>query len=390
MLKRAVAAVFKTALFNLIYVVLGTETAAAEEAPTAQVTPASDSVLTQIDTSTATIAIAQVKVDSATAETTAAAATLATATATAAPSVATDTTVVAAVSTAQTAVVAAQTAITAADSATAVAVTAIQAVDSQTAVVTQAVTTVDSATAVVTTATAAVDSQTAVVVTETSELTVLQNTPSDSKTYTTAGYVAPVAPETPTVTTVTLPTMYDGYTKVSTPFDVKIGNTVYEGQGTASQIYVTSKATITFGVGDYNYWDFPAGAHISVFGSDFMSDNANGSSTVVKTTETTLEVDWNLHLFGNGNSPITNVNWLMTVNPDTGEWTGVGKVAGNTTQLYGGPRIGVREATGQPIKPMTNVTNESLTAQIESQTVVVATETAVLTTLTEVKKVAVT
>jgi hypothetical protein len=198
---------------------------------------------------------------------------------------------------------------------------------------------VDSATAVVATATAAVASQTAVVATATTNLTnaqttltELQNTPSDSKTYTTEGYVAPVAPETPTVTTTTLPVMYDGFTKISTPFDIKMGETVYEGQGTASQIYVSSKATITFGAGDVNWWDFPAGAHISVFGSDFQSAGPN-SATVVKTTETTLEVDWDLHRFADPNGPITNVNWKMTVNPETGEWTGVGTVAGNTTAL---------------------------------------------------------
>jgi hypothetical protein len=263
-------------------------------------------------------------------------------------------------------------------------VTAVAAVDTQTAVVTQAVTNVDSATAVVATATAAVESQTAVVAVATTNLTnaqttltALQNTPSDSKTYTTEGYVAPVAPETPTVTTTTLPTMYDGFTKINTPFDIKMGNTVYEGQGTNSQIYVSSKATITFGNGDVNWWDFPAGPHISVFGSDFMNDNANGSSTVVKTTETTLEVDWNLHKFAQPNSPITNVNWKMTVNPTTGEWTGVGTVAGNTTDLHNGPRIGVREAAGQAVKPMTNVTNETLTAQITSQTAVVVDKTEV-------------
>ena len=241
------------------------------------------------------------------------------------------------------AVTAATVAIQAADSATATAVVAQQAVESQTAVVATATVVVESATAVVATTTAAVESQTAVVVQETSELTNLQNTPSDTKTYTTEGYVAPVAPETPTVTTVTLPTMYDGFTKINTPFDIKLGNTVYEGQGTNSQIYVTSKATITFGVGDYNWSDFPAGPSISVFGSDFMSSNANGSFTTVTTTETTLEVDWNLKRFQDVNGPLTNVNWKMTVNPTTGEWTGVGTVAGNTTQLYNGPRIGVRE-----------------------------------------------
>ena len=183
--------------------------------------------------------------------------------------------------------------------------------------------------------------------------------------------------------------MYDGATKIQTPFDIKMGNTVYEGQGTASQIYVTSKATITFGTGDVNWWDFPQGAHISVFGSDFQSAGPNAGITVT-TTETTLAVDWDLHLFGNPGSPLTNVNWTMTVNPTTGEWTGVGTVAGNTTQLYNGPRTGVRLSAGQAVQPMTNVTNETLTAQITEQTAVVATETAVLATLTEVKTVAVT
>jgi hypothetical protein len=74
-----------------------------------------------------------------------------------------------------------------------------------------------------------------------------------------------------------------------------------------------------------------------------------GAGVTVKTTETTLAVDWDLHRFGDSNGPITNVNWTMTVNPTTGEWTGVGTVAGNTTNLYGGPRIGVREA-GQEVK----------------------------------------
>jgi hypothetical protein len=75
---------------------------------------------------------------------------------------------------------------------------------------------------------------------------------------------------------------------------------------------------------------FSTGAHISVFGSDFMSAGP-GAGITVKTTETTLAVDWDLHRFGDNNGPITNVNWTMTVNPTTGEWTGVGTVAGNTT-----------------------------------------------------------
>jgi hypothetical protein len=170
-------------------------------------------------------------------------------------------------------------------------------------------------------------------------------------TFTTAGYVAPVAPQTPTENTTTLPEMYDAATQIQTPFDIKLGNTLYEGQGTTSQIYVTSKATITFGTGDYIWWDFPGGPSISVFASDFQSVGSSAGITVT-TTETTLRIIWNLHKFADPNSPITTVTWTMTVNPTSGEWTGVGTVAGNTTDLWYPLRTGVRLVAGEAIQPM--------------------------------------
>jgi len=97
LLKRAVAVFFTTALFVFIYSILGIDTASAEEPPVVQVTPATDTVLAQSDTSTVVIAVAQEKIVSATAETTAAATTLSTATTTAAPTVIAEPTVVAAV-----------------------------------------------------------------------------------------------------------------------------------------------------------------------------------------------------------------------------------------------------------------------------------------------------
>ena len=290
----------------------------------------------------------------------------------------------ASVSASQPEITEAQTAIEAANTAVAVAETATENVVTATEVKETATTELATAQTAVTEATTAVTTQQAVVTTETAELTALQNTPSDSNTYTTEGYVAPVAPETPTITTTTLPAMWDAATKIETPFDIKMGDTVYEGQGTDSQIYVTSKATITFGTGDYNWWDFPAGPNISVYGSDFMSAGT-GASITVTTTETTLAVDWDLHKFGDSNGPITNVNWTMTVNPETGEWTGVGTVAGNTSNLYNGPRIGVRETAGGPVEAMTPVTNETLTQQIANQQTVVTAETTELTALQETK-----
>jgi hypothetical protein len=187
--------------------------------------------------------------------------------------------------------------------------------------------------------------------TVTTTLTVLPAGGQQISTFTTAGYVAPVAPQTPTENTTTLPEMYDAATQIQTPFDIKLGNTLYEGQGTTSQIYVTSKATITFGTGDFIWWDFPGGPSISVFASDFQSVGADAGITVT-TTETTLRIIWNLHKFGDPNSRITTVTWTMTVNPTSGEWTGVGTVAGNTTDLWYPLRTGVRLVAGEAIQPM--------------------------------------
>jgi len=129
----------------------------------------------------------------------------------------------------------------------------------------------------------AVDSQTVVVNTETSELTALQNTPSNSMTYTTAGYIAPENIDTNVISTVVLPPMGDASTRIETPFDIKLGETLYEGQGSNSQLYVTSKSALTFGQGDHTYWDWPSIAGIYVFHSDYMSHGTGASITVTTT-----------------------------------------------------------------------------------------------------------
>jgi hypothetical protein len=195
----------------------------------------------------------------------------------------------------------------------------------------------------------AVDSQTAVVATDQtilstkkSELATLEGAGSPTITYTTPGYVAPVS-ESSTVTTVTLPAMWDASTQIQTPFDIKMGDTLFNGQGTTSQIYVSSKAIISFGGPDWTYSNWPNQTQdgIYVFQSDYMSAG-DGASIVVKTTDTTLSVKWVLHRFSDSNGPLTDITWDMTVNPETGLWTGTGKMSGNK-DVYGGPRTGIRQ-----------------------------------------------
>ena len=233
----------------------------------------------------------------------------------------------------------------------------------------------------------AVDSQTIIVNTETSELTALQNTPSNSMQYTTAGYVAPEVIDTNVISTTVLPAMWDASTKIETPFDIKLGSTVYEGQGSNSQIYVTSKSAITFGQGDFTYWDWPSIAGIYVFQSDYMSVGP-GASITVTTTSNTLAISWDLHRFGDNNGPITNTDLFMIVNPNSGEWTATATIAGNTSGLYGGPRTGVRPVTGQSVQSMTSINNTQLQSQIADQQIVVQQETAKLNTLTTAKNIA--
>jgi hypothetical protein len=233
----------------------------------------------------------------------------------------------------------------------------------------------------------AVDSQTIVVNTETSELTALQNTPSNSMTYTTAGYVAPQIIDTNVVSTTVLPAMWDASTKITTPFDIKLGGTMYEGQGTNSQLYVTSKSALTFGAPDWTYHDWPSIAGIYVFQSDYMS-NGNGANITVTTTSNTLAISWDLRRFGDNNGPITNTDLFMIVNPESGEWTATASIAGNTNGLYGGPRTGVRPVTGQPVQSMTSIGNADLQTQIAAQQTVVQQETTKLNNLNTIKNTA--
>ena len=195
----------------------------------------------------------------------------------------------------------------------------------------------------------AVDSQTVVVATnqdtldtKESELSDLQSDGSPTITYTTPGYVEPIS-ESSTVTTTILPAMWDASTQIQTPFDIKMGDTLFNGQGTTSQIYVSSKAIISFGGPDWTYHNWPNQTQdgIYVFQSDYMSAG-NDASITVKTTDVNLLIEWTLHRFGDSNGPLTYITWDMTVNPETGEWTGTGTMSGNM-DVYGGPRTGIRE-----------------------------------------------
>lgn len=228
---------------------------------------------------------------------------------------------------------------------------------------------------------AAVLGQQQVVQQEQSELNALTNVPSNSFQISSPGWTNSVEASTASTTSVILPPMWDQSTKIDVPFDIRMGNTLYEGQGSASQIYVTSKAFISFGQPDYTFWTWPNTTGIYVYQSDWMT-GGTGAYTKVTTTDNTLTVEWSLKRFGDNNGPLTNVVWNMLVDPATGEWTGYSEISGNTEGLYGGPRIGVRYSNNGTIFTMSPRVVDSVSAElIAQQQQAVSSESAILVNL---------
>ena len=280
---------------------------------------------------------------------------------------------------------AAQTALIGAQDAAAALLAAQAAYDLASANLTTSSTDLAIAQAALIKANADVAAQQSVVNAEPGTLDALKATPTNGYTYTTDGYVAPTPSASPVPTTIRLPEMWDSSTRIEVPFDIKLGNTKYEGQGSGSQIYVTSKGFMSFGQGDHTFWGWPNTQGIYVYQSDWMSGGA-GAYIDVTTTETTLKIEWSLHRFGDNNGPLTNVIWNMVVNPTTGEWTGYSTISGNTSNLSGGPNIGVRETSGGTINSMIAVPSDpTLIQKIEDQTVIVNGQKTTLQTLINTK-----
>ena len=228
---------------------------------------------------------------------------------------------------------------------------------------------------------AAVTAQQQVVSQEQAELNAMQTVASNSFEVSSPSWSNSVEVSTSSSNTVTLPQMWDASTKIDVPFDIKMGNTVYEGQGSASQIYVTSKAFISFGQPDHTFWDWPQTTGIYVYQSDWMT-GGTGAYTKITTTDNTLTVEWSLKRFGDSNGPLTNVVWNMVVDPSSGEWTGYSEISGNTSNLYGGPRIGVRYSNNGPLFTMSPKVIASASAElVEQQQQVVNSESVTLVNL---------
>jgi hypothetical protein len=132
---------------------------------------------------------------------------------------------------------------------------------------------------------------------------------------------------------------------------LKWGNTVYDGN-----IYVSPKGTVTFGQGDYTYWDYPQTPSISIAAYDyhaFANDSfwGIGNDLYVRygSGTTYVCVDWKVMLWGQSSGEPVYIRMIAYVNPETYEWEPVYQVSNNAPV---DARYGARYEQGGEVFPL--------------------------------------
>ena len=143
---------------------------------------------------------------------------------------------------------------------------------------------------------------------------------------------------------------------LNTPLE--FGGTVYNGN-----VYISPKGTITFGQGDYTFWDYPATPSISIgswdyhaFPNTFTSGGWNpgwgiGKDLYVRygSTATSICVDWKVMVWGQSSGEPVYIRMLAQVDPVNYTWTPTYQVSSNAP---GGARYGVRYVQNGPVLPL--------------------------------------
>ena len=139
---------------------------------------------------------------------------------------------------------------------------------------------------------------------------------------------------------------------------LKWGETVY-----TNNIYVSPKGTITFGVGDYTFWDYPPSPSISIGSWDYHAfPNQEtpgvwspgwgyGNNLYVRygSTATSICVDWKVMVWGQTTGEPVYIRMLAEVNPVNYTWTPTYQVSSNAPA---GARYGARYVQNGPIQPL--------------------------------------
>jgi hypothetical protein len=143
---------------------------------------------------------------------------------------------------------------------------------------------------------------------------------------------------------------------------LKFGNTVYNGN-----VYVTPKGTLTFGVGDYTFWDYPNNPSISIASYDYHAfPNSDipgkwspgwgyGNNLYVKygSTSSSICVEWKVLPWGQSSGTPVLIRMRANVDQVNYEWIPTYEVSSNAPATA---RYGVRYAQNQPVQPITVLT----------------------------------
>jgi hypothetical protein len=137
---------------------------------------------------------------------------------------------------------------------------------------------------------------------------------------------------------------------LNTPLE--FGGTVYEGN-----IYVSPKGTMTFGQGDYTFWDYPQTPSISIASWDYHAFATGTHPWAAQndlyvrygSTSTSICVDWKVLPWGQSSGAPVYIRMIAEVNPVNYTWTPTYQVS-NTAPA--GARYGVRYTQGGPVQPL--------------------------------------
>lgn len=137
---------------------------------------------------------------------------------------------------------------------------------------------------------------------------------------------------------------------LNTPLE--FGGTVYNGN-----VYISPKGTITFGQGDYTFWNYPATPSISIGSWDYHAFATGTHPWAAQndlyvrygSTATSICVDWKVLPWGQSSGDPIYIRLLAEVNPENYTWTPTYQVSSNAP---GGARYGVRYVQNGPVLPL--------------------------------------
>lgn len=132
---------------------------------------------------------------------------------------------------------------------------------------------------------------------------------------------------------------------------LKFGGVVY-----TNNIYVTPKGTLTFGQGDFTFWDYPQTPSFSVASYDYHAFTAShpwGTQNILYvkygSTPTSICVEWRVLPWGQTYGTPVTIVLRAQVNPETFEFAPTWQVSSNAPA---NARYGVRYTQGGVVQPI--------------------------------------